>query len=156
MQEVSVVKPTRALAKSGIYSTSKKNVQLRDAQVRYLLRKLRDLCPWLERSDLYVMRRFCELELLASRAYAALRASELTNNEGQSKRLLDDYRKLASLQIVVARELALSPAARQAIGANRAGEPLGLVAQFALDEQRERAALKRAKPAADGGEEAME
>jgi len=95
------------------------------------------------------MRRFCELELLASRAYRALRESELTNKEGESKRLLDDYRRLVALQIVVARELGLSPAARMAIKASSTTAALDLVGQLAANQQSERI---ESKPAIDEGE----
>lgn len=106
------------------------------------MRKMRALCPWLERSDIHVMRRFAELELLASAAYAQLRARPVADDEGRSRRLLDDYRRLVALQIVVARELGLSPAARQAIGANSANAPRDIVAEFAADEMKERRAKK--------------
>jgi hypothetical protein len=132
-------------SRTGLYSRSPTARRLRDNQVNYHLRKMRALCPWLERSDIYVARRFAELELLASRAYAELRARTLANDEGRSRRLLDDYRRLVALSIVAARELGLSPAARMAIKANSANAALDLVGQFAADEARSRVASD-AKP----------
>jgi len=124
-------------AKSGIYARSPKARRLRDNQVNYYMRKMRGLCPWLERSDIHVMRRFAELELLASAAYAQLRARPVADDEGRSRRLLDDYRRLVALQVVVARELGLSPAARQAIRASSTSAPLDLVGQLAANQQSE-------------------
>jgi hypothetical protein len=109
------VKLPAKTSRTGLYAKSTKALRLRDNVIRWHMRKLRELCPWLLRSDSYLVRRFCELEFLASRAYQALRVSELTNKDGQSKRLLDDYRKLVQVQASLAMQLGLSPAARRMI-----------------------------------------
>ncbi len=149
--------PTRArpgnqnAVTSSLYSRSPKARRLRDNQVNYYLRKMRALCPWLERSDIYVARRFAELELLASRAYQALRERAIVTDKGESRRLLDDYRRLVALQVVVARELGLSPAARAALKANNTNAALDLVGAFAADAARERVAIESKPAKADEG-----
>jgi len=145
-KSVSLVPSLKKNSRTGIYSRSPAARRLRDNQVNYHLRKMRALCPLLERADIYVARRFAECELLASRAYQALRENAITNDRGEVRRLLDDYRKLAQLQVLIARELGLTPAARQVLKANSANAALDLVGQFAADEARSRVAIE-AKPA---------
>ncbi len=79
-----------------------------------------------------------QLEILCSRAYAALRERELVNPKGDSRRLLDDYRRLVSVQVVVSRELGLTPAARLAIKQSSKDAPVDLVGEFARDASDER------------------
>jgi hypothetical protein len=136
------VKPKRQLVRTGNYASSPVARQLRDGQVRNIVRRLRMLCPWIEASDIHLTRRFCELELLSSRAYQALRNGELLNDKGESRRLLSDYRQLVMAQTAVARELGLSPAARMAIKANSTSAALDLVGEFAKDASAARLAEK--------------
>jgi phage terminase small subunit len=76
-------------------------------------------------------RRWRELELLASTIYATLRSSGLTNEEGEGRRLLDDYRKMVQTQVVLARELGLTPSARMALKASSTHSALDLAAVMA-------------------------
>lgn len=131
---------------TGIYAVSKKSRRLRDAQTRYVMRKVRILCPFIRPEDIWIARRFAELEYLASRCYAALRDSEIVNGKGESKRLLTDYRRLVQTQLALANALGLSPAARMAIKASSTTAALDLVGQLAADEARSRVAIE-AKPA---------
>jgi len=124
-------------AKTGIYARSPKARKLRDAQTRYVMRKVRMLCPVIKPEDIWMLRRFAELEYLASRCYAALRDSEIVNGRGESKRLLTDYRRLVQTQHSLANSLGLSPAARMAIKVGGLPED-DIVAAFARDEMAER------------------
>jgi hypothetical protein len=65
---------------------------------------------------------------LCNQVYAALRAYEPTNARGEARRLLDDYRKLRAPQVVFARELGMTPLARQALQALSTDAALDLVA----------------------------
>ena len=105
-------------ASTGLYVKSRNGLKLRDQKVRRLLQKLRVVAPWIEDSDSPLARRWCELEILASQIYGELRDGGYTNAEGESRRLLTDYRQLVLAQFALARELGLSPAARKALRAN--------------------------------------
>ena len=63
--------------------------------------------------------------------YAALRTYGVVNPSGEARRLLDDYRKLRQTQIILSRELGMTPAARMAIKANSGRAPLDLAAAMA-------------------------
>ncbi len=132
---------------SGIYARSPQRMKLRDGRVRFVMRKLREFCDFLKPEDAYIARRFAELEVLCSRAYAALKASELTNDKGESRRLLTDYRRLVQTQLALGNALGLTPAARMQIKASCTTAALDLVGQFAADEARERKAIGEAKRA---------
>jgi len=151
-------------ARTGLYVRGGNGIKLRDLKVRRLLRKLRGACPWIEPSDMPLARRWCELEVLCSIAYAALRDEGPMNEKGDGRRLLDDYRKLALAQASIGRELGLSPAARQALKASRDNGAFDLAAQIvedgaadgaiAVSELRKRAASEsKANNASDGGED---
>jgi hypothetical protein len=144
-RSVSCIPSLRQNDRTGIYASSKNSRKLRDAQTRYVMRKVRTLCPFIRPEDIWIARRFAELEYLASRCYAALRDSEIVNGKGESKRLLTDYRRLVQTQLSLANSLGLSPAARMAIKANSANAALDLVGQFAADAQSERRQIEGAK-----------
>jgi phage terminase small subunit len=92
---------------------------------------------WLEESDLPVARAWAEMEVLASQTYAALRVMGVINKQGEARHLLDDYRKLRQTQIVLARELGLTPAARVATQASGTRAALDLAAALASTEEAE-------------------
>jgi hypothetical protein len=99
--------------------------------------KVRAVMPWLEPSDFPTVRAWAELEILAGQVYAALRGFGVLNREGEARRLLDDYRKLRQTQVVLARELGMTPAARMAIKANGTKAALDLAAAMATAEDTE-------------------
>jgi phage terminase small subunit len=119
---------------TGLYVKARNGVRLRDRKVQRLVRKLETIMPWLEPSDLPTARAWCELEVLSAYVYAELRDHGVINAEGDARRLLDDYRKLRATQIVLSRELGMTPASRTAIRAGNRETPLDLVAQMASTE----------------------
>jgi hypothetical protein len=86
------------VAQSGLHVRSERGLQLRDYQVRRLLRRLRTVCPWLEDSDGIIARRFCELEVIVSQVYTAIRAKGAFKADGEVRGLVDTHRRLTSTQ----------------------------------------------------------
>ena len=105
-------------AQTGLYIRASKGLKLRDRKTERLARKVRSVLTWLEPSDYPALRAWCELEYLAGQVYAVLRAGSVVNAAGEGKRLLDDYRKLRLAQMVISRELGMTPAARMALKAS--------------------------------------
>ena len=130
-----VERPRRA--STGLYVRAQPGLKLRDKKVERLARKMRAVMPWLEPSDAPAVRAWAELEYLAGHVYAALRGFGVLNREGEARRLLDDYRKLRQTQVVLARELGMTPAARMAIRANGTKAALDLAAAMAKAEDAE-------------------
>lgn len=124
-------------ASTGLYVRAQPGLKLRDKKVERLARKMRAVMPWLEPSDMPAARAWAELEYLAGQVYAALRGLGVLNREGEARRLLDDYRKLRQTQVVLARELGMTPAARMAIKANGTKAALDLAAAMATAEDTE-------------------
>jgi len=145
----SVVPSLRQNNRTGVYARSPKATRLRDNQVRFYVRKLRSQCPWLQKQDSFLVIQFCRLQLLSDRVYSALRESELINGKGESKRLLQDFRRLALGCAQIAAQLGLSPASRMAIKASSTNAALDLVGQFAADEARERKQIEQTRSSAD-------
>jgi hypothetical protein len=103
----------------GLYVRAKPGLVLRDEKGRRLLRKLRIACPWIEDSDTPIARRYCELEVLISQAYAYIRRVGVVNESGNVVRAVDDYRRLVSTQAALADKLGLTPASRAQIRADK-------------------------------------
>jgi phage terminase small subunit len=93
-------------------------LQLRDHQVRRLLRKLREVCPWIQESDGIVARRFCELEVIVSQVYTAILEEGAFMADGEVRGLVDTHRRLTQTQSMLATQLGLTPASRIAMQAN--------------------------------------
>ena len=130
----SVTMPSRKGSKrasTGLYVRAAPGLKLRDKKVERLARKARAVMPWLEPADWPTVRAWCELEYLTGQVYAALRTYGVVNPSGEARRLLDDYRKLRQTQIVLSRELVMTPASRMAIRANGGRAPLDLAAAMA-------------------------
>jgi len=110
-----------------------------------MTRRLLADMPWLERSDRNALRAWCEMEYLCAAIWLRLdRGNAMFDKDGNVKRLAHDYRIFRQTQTALTKELGMTPVSRQALRASSRDD--GLVAQFAADEQRERAALKAAKP----------
>src|SRR5580693_4834083 len=107
----------------GLRVRSERGLQLRDGRVRRMLRKLREVCPWVEDSDGIIARRFCELEVILGQVYAAIREKGAFKADGEVRGLVDTHRKLTQTQTMLASQLGLTPAARiqlKASGTNKA------------------------------------
>jgi hypothetical protein len=101
--------------KTGLRARSKSFQRLRDNQVGYYVRNIRAMCPWLIKSDYFLIRRFAQCELLCDVLYAELRERGPLDKSGEAKRLLGEWRKLVAAQGSLANQLGLSPQARAAI-----------------------------------------
>jgi len=132
--------------KHGLYVKSRNGLRLRDRAVQRLVRRMRLAMPWLEEADYPAMRAWAEMELLAARVYAELKAGGFMNGKGEARRLLDDYRRLRGTQIVLSRELGMTPAARMAIKATGRKADFDLAAAMAVDAE----AAERAVEVVDG------
>jgi phage terminase small subunit len=84
--------------------------------------------PWLELADWPTVRAWCELEYLTGQVYAALRSLGPITSQGETRRLVDDYSKLRQTQIVLSRELGMTPASRQALKSARTNDAFDLAA----------------------------
>ena len=111
-QDEQPVKYTR----SGVYLKARPGLILRDRRARRLTEKIRSFCPWLKDSDTPTVRAYAEMEVLTSQLYAALRhAGVLSPDQQGARRLLDDYRRMRTMQLAYAQALGLTPAARRAL-----------------------------------------
>ncbi len=139
-------------ARTGVYAKPAAGIKLRDKKVERLARKVRTVATWLEPSDFPMLRGWCELEILAESVYAAVRALGVLNQNGEARRLVNDYRLLRQTQAGIAAALGLTPAARQALKAGSRGAPFDLAAAFAAEDVIERAIEvgERAKGGKDG------
>ena len=103
---------------TGLYSRSGRFMRLRDGQVTNYVRRIKAICPWLERQDLFLLRRFAQCELLCDVLYGQLRDKGPLTTAGEAKRLVGEWRKLVQTQGMLANQLGLSPAARAALKAD--------------------------------------
>ena len=99
--------------RSNLYVRARPGLILRDRKVTRLAARARNVCPWLAASDHPAVRAWCELEILAEQAFIILRTDGLTTQAGEPRRILDDYRKLRSVQTQLSRELGMTPLARR-------------------------------------------
>jgi len=104
-----------AKVRSGLYVQSAPGLRRRDEAVRRLVRKMREVLPFLQDSDIPACRAWAELEILASRAYMVLKRGQIVNSKGEPHRLLKDFRQLLQAQLQYATTLGLTPAARLAL-----------------------------------------
>jgi len=107
-----------APVRHGLYVRAANGRQLRDRAVQRLVSKLRQAIPWLTPSDLPAARAWCEAEVLSRLVFHELRVNGITTGQGEPRRLLSEYRQLRSAQLGYARELAMTPQARKALGAD--------------------------------------
>jgi hypothetical protein len=105
-----------------LYVRARPGIKLRDRTVERFAKRVRKVLPWCEDSDMPSIRVWCEMEYLASQCYAVLRASGVINQQGDARRLLDDYRKLRGTQAHYANALGMSPVARAALKASNKGD----------------------------------
>jgi hypothetical protein len=117
---------------TGLYIKALPGLRLRDKRVERLARKVRAVAPWLEASDFPAVRAWSEMEYLSNQVYAALASMGVLNRQGEARRLLSEYRQLRATQVMLARELGLTPAARMAIRATGTRTALDLPGQMAL------------------------
>jgi hypothetical protein len=114
-----------------LYSRSPSALKIRARKVRRLVERLRQTMPWLEPSDIPACRAWAELEILSAGVFAALTTDGFTNNEGEPRRLLSEFRQLRQAQLAYERELGMTPAARMALKANGTRAALDLAAALA-------------------------
>ncbi len=112
---------TRAIT-THLHTRSPNGSAMRDRKVQRLVRVMRRVMPWLRESDIPAARAWAQLEILSDLAFAHLRREGMLQtsgeNKGEPRKLLADFRSLRSVQIVYARELAMTPAARAAMKLN--------------------------------------
>jgi len=94
-----------APVKTGLYVKSESGLQLKHRKVRRLVTKMRAAMPWLADADLPACRAWAELELLGARAFAELELNGLTNESGEPRRLLAEFRQLRTAHLAYERDL---------------------------------------------------
>jgi hypothetical protein len=149
----SEVKPStaRQYAQTGLYVKGSNGHKLRDNRVRYLVFRMRQVMPWLADSDIPTARVWAQLEVIAANVYAELRDDGVVSKQdGDARRLLNDFRQLRATQLLYARELGMTPVARQALSGPSAKPTLDLEAfrQAADDAEGE---FSSAEPVEDAG-----
>jgi hypothetical protein len=100
--------------------TKSEAVKRRTRGVVALMQRMRTIAPWLQDSDLPVLRGFAELEYLARRVFTLLREEGLLNDKRDAKRLLSEYRSLRTAQAGIAAQLGLTPVARRELTSKQA------------------------------------
>jgi hypothetical protein len=113
---------------SGLYVKHRNGLKIRDEKTRRLVRRMRNVMPWLEESDIPSCRAWAQLEILADQAFSVLRAMGLVNGQGEPRRLLTDYRQIRTAQLGFGNALGMTPAARQALKTSRDGAAFDLAA----------------------------
>lgn len=112
-------------------------IAVRDHAIKRLLGQLFELCPHLTKADLPIARRFCEVEIIVTLAFAELKQREEAGLfVEKNKNLLDTYRRFAQTQTQLANALGLTPASRAMLRLGKNDSPDDLVAQFASDQKR--------------------
>ena len=129
--------------RSGIYIKAKPGLVLRERRVRRLAERLKAVCPWITDADMNAARAYCEMEILVSQCYAALRNAGVINERGEVRRLFHDYRQMRMAQLMYASALGLTPAARLALRPGHANS-LDLPAIFAQSDSSEPDAIDTA------------
>lgn len=94
--------------------SNQKAIARRTRGINALMAKLRTIAPWLQDTDLPVLRGFAELEWLARRVFALLKEEGiLSPKTNDVKKLVSEYRSLRSAQASIASQLGLTPMARR-------------------------------------------
>ncbi|MBV8847377.1 MAG: hypothetical protein JO307_31595, partial [Bryobacterales bacterium] len=102
---------------SGLYTQPKNPNRIKLPQVRKLMNKACVVMPWIRGEHLPTLRKWCEMELIRLAAFSAITQDGILSVDRKTKdigarRLVDDYRKLAMSQMVIERELLMTPASR--------------------------------------------
>jgi len=103
---------------TGVYIKSPNGLKLRDERVRRLVRRVRNVMPWLEDADVAALRAWAQFEILADQCHAYIRRVGVFNEKGNIRDALAHFRLLRSAPLAYARELGMTPAARMAIHAD--------------------------------------
>jgi hypothetical protein len=99
----------KAARRHGLYARSRQATRTRHYRAGRLLSRLQDL-KQLDEVQIPAARAWCEHEILATDAYAALMHEQAEGAE-QNEKLLDMYLRIRSRQLAYAKELGLTPAA---------------------------------------------
>ena len=87
----------------GLYAKSPRVLAARARKVGRLVRRMRDLCPWFEDSDVPACKAWAELQVVGDRILTAVMSGDITNSKGEPKRLIDVHRAIRLAQLSYAR-----------------------------------------------------
>jgi hypothetical protein len=96
-----------------------------------LVEKMKAAMPWLEPSDFPAARAWAELEILGANIFIELISNGITNEDGEPRRLLTEFRQIRQVQLSYERELGMTPAARMVIKASGTKAAVDLAAAMA-------------------------
>jgi hypothetical protein len=140
--------PKRFYGKTRLY---KRGVVERNPQVMDFVEKLRETMPEIADDRFYAtIYAWCELEILALRVYGELDRQGVINNKGDTRRLLDDFRKLRASQLAFSKELGLTPASLATITALVSRDQHVDVIIRAAEERIEKLSAKSSKAIGNG------
>ncbi len=105
--------------KTGLYAV-KVGRQLRTRRVRRMVARLYATMPWLQESDLAAARGWAELEVIAAAVFADMMERGVTNEAGDPRRVLGDWKGLKQVQLAYERELGMTPGTRASMGLSAA------------------------------------
>jgi hypothetical protein len=127
-----VEKQRRRYVRSSLYIRGRNGLKARDKWTSRLANRLFVTMPWLTDADRPAVRRWAQLEYLAEQLYLELREHGVLTPEREPRRLLDDFRKMAAVQLSYSTALGMVPSARRSL-ADLAGEAATLDGLFATE-----------------------
>ncbi len=103
--------------KHGLFAKSSQALKLRSRRTRYLFRKVSATLPWLQPSDMPVLRSWCELEIIGASIFTILESADVISGKDENgdlrpRRLLNEYARIKGLQLQYASALGMGPGAR--------------------------------------------
>jgi hypothetical protein len=103
--------------KTGVYAKTSDALRLRNRRVRYLMRRAKQVMPWLSPSDEATLRAWCEMEFLCAAMWVDLVTDGHLTESGHTRRLITEYRLMRATQRTYAR--AQSPGSHDAARGRR-------------------------------------
>ena len=144
----------------GVYLRSNQRaLEIRAVEVKRLMRTAVNQMAWLREENLPTLRKWAELEVIRRAAFAGIVQDGVfsTNQEtGESslRRLVDDHRKLTMSQLVLERELLMTPAAHAQLSSGEQSTDLvSLMARASEAETAEPAEAESEPPVEDPPDE---
>ncbi len=108
----------QSAVKEGFYTRDRYALKLRARAVRRMVNNAYRICHWLTATDRPTVQGWAETVKLKAIAFVALEKQGIYRLQGDDlvgRRMLDEYRRLAQLELAYAKELGFTPASRAAM-----------------------------------------
>jgi len=96
----------------------------RSIAVQRITRDVLAAAPWIARSDLSMVRRYAEMQILIQALYYEIHQHGMLLKNRQPRIILDTYRRMVQTQARLADSLGLSPLARKQLAQSAQGDDL--------------------------------